>query len=275
MSDASASIAMGDDRSGQTVAVDPEDRTEYRAGAGRRFSFLIIFALLLPFFVSLAPMLFWRISQGHWLGTPGLIVLAVGFAAIMFLIFIELMFSIRSEVTFGDKSVHVTLPSGRGPTPVLRYVDRDIPYDEVESVEMRREVYGGSIAPMMLKGARVKLKNGEYVKLGYVNEANTDPALPYAEIGEKIAARAGVPIVDMGNVRRSLRGKLMGEKRDGGGSDAVEDSEIADLNRRHGRFIMILTGLLVVLVGLGIVIDRDTRMEGLSLFSQSDSNDTN
>ncbi len=273
MSDASASVNMLG-RPNEGEALDPEARENYQAGTGRRIAFSIIFILLLPFFISLGPMIFWRLWHGQWLGTVGLIILAVAFAAIMFLIFVELLFSIRSEVAFGEKSVHVSLPSGRGPTPLLRYVDRDIAYSDVDQVEMRREIYGGSMAPMLLKGARVKLKDGDYVKLGYVNEANTDPALPFPEIGEKIAARAGVPIVDMGNVRRTFSGKVLGVKSQSSESMNVEESEIADLNRRHGKFIMILTGVLVVLVGLGIAIDRDTRMQGFSLFSQGTATDS-
>ena len=48
------------------------ERTVYAAGGGRKFAFSFIFLILLPFFISLPPMLFWRISQGHWQGTLGL-----------------------------------------------------------------------------------------------------------------------------------------------------------------------------------------------------------
>ena len=93
------------------------ERTVYAAGGGRKFAFSFVFLLLLPFFISLPPMLFWRISQGHWQGTVGLVVLALGFTFIMFLLFIEVMHSLMTRIELGDTSVKMTLPSGRGPTP--------------------------------------------------------------------------------------------------------------------------------------------------------------
>ena len=97
------------------------ERTVYAAGGGRKFAFSFIFLILLPFFISLPPMLFWRISQGHWQGTLGLVVLAIGFTFIMFLLFIEVMHSLMTRVELGGTSVKMTLPSGRGPTPIVRY----------------------------------------------------------------------------------------------------------------------------------------------------------
>ena len=61
---AEATAAMG-----QAPAAAPGSQgrpTVYAAGGGRKFAFSFVFLLLLPFFISLPPMLFWRISQGHW-----------------------------------------------------------------------------------------------------------------------------------------------------------------------------------------------------------------
>ena len=77
------------------------ERTVYAAGGGRKFAFSFIFLILLPFFISLPPMLFWRISQGHWQGTLGLLVLAIGFTFIMFLLFIEVMHSLMTRIELG------------------------------------------------------------------------------------------------------------------------------------------------------------------------------
>ena len=54
-----------------TAPASSRERTVYAAGGGRKFAFSFIFLILLPFFISLPPMLFWRISQGHWQGTLG------------------------------------------------------------------------------------------------------------------------------------------------------------------------------------------------------------
>jgi hypothetical protein len=58
-------------------------RRVYASGTLRKIIFSIVFLLLLPFFVSLFPMLAARIAHGQWVGTSGLMVLALGFAFIM------------------------------------------------------------------------------------------------------------------------------------------------------------------------------------------------
>ena len=252
---ADALAAMGQ-ASTETTPPKPE-RTVYESGPGRKLAFSFVFLLLLPFFISLPPMLFWRLSQGHWLGTIGLMILAAGFAFIMFLVIIELMQSLRARIELGDKSVKMTLPSGRGPTPVLRYATHDIPYDQIQAVETRREIYGGSIAPTLLKGSRLILKDGSLVRLGYVSEANTDPCFPFPEIAQQIAERAGLTVTDRGNMRRSIQKTFLGFKKEVIDEDEgpVEQAEIEALNKRHHRWVMRLIGLLGILVVLGIAVD--------------------
>ena len=252
---ADALAAMGQ-ASTETTPPKPE-RTVYESGPGRKLAFSFVFLLLLPFFISLPPMLFWRLSQGHWLGTIGLMILAAGFAFIMFLVIIELMQSLRARIELGDKSVKMTLPSGRGPTPVLRYATHDIPYDQIQAVETRREIYGGSIAPTLLKGARLILKDGSTVRLGYVSEANTDPCFPFPDIARQIAERAGLTVIDRGNMRRSIQKKFFGLKKEIVDEEEgpVEEAEIEALNKSHHRWVMRLIGLLGILVVLGIAVD--------------------
>jgi hypothetical protein len=252
---ADALAAMGQ---ASTVMPAPKrEQTVYESGAGRKLAFSFIFLLLLPFFVSLPPMFFWRLSQGQWLDTIGLMVLAVGFTFIMVLVIVELMHSLRARVELGEKSVKMTLPSGRGPTPVVRYATHDIPYDQIQAVETRREIYGGSVAPVLLKGARLILKDGSKVPLGYVSEANTDPCLPFPEIARQIAERAGLSVNDRGNVRRSVQKKFFGFKKEIVDEEEgpVEEAEIEALNKSHHRWVMRLIGLLGVLVVLGIALD--------------------
>lgn len=150
----------------------------------------------------------------------------------------------------------MTLPEGRGMMSALRYATNEIAYSDIAAVEMRREVYGGSLAPMMMKGARVVAKDGRIIRLGYVNEANEDPAFPYIEIAQRIANRAGVPLVDGGSVRRSARRKMMGLRSEGPReAHSVDDMEMRELNRKHARLMFALVAGLVVLVLLGIVGD--------------------
>ncbi len=239
-------------------AANASPRTVYAAGGGRKFAFSFVFLLLLPFFISLPPMLFWRISQGHWNGTFGLIVLALAFAFIMFLVVIELMHSLMARIELGEKSVKLTLPAGRGPTPIVRYRSHDIPYDQIKAVETRREIYGGAVAPVLLHGARLVLKDDSAIKLGYVSEANSDPCFPYPEIAQQIADRAGLKVEHKGNVRRSVQKKYLGLKHgllSIGGEGTVDEAEIAALNKSHRGWVMRLIALLGVLLVSGIALD--------------------
>lgn len=231
------------------------ERIVYRASGGRRFAFSFIFLLLLPFFISLGPMLFSRMSHGLWDGTIGLMVIGVGFAIVMFLVLVELLHSIRSRVELGNSAVRLTLPSGRGPQPMLRYQSHEIPYKDIDFIEMRREIYGGMWAPMMLKGARIVTKSGDKIRLGYVNEANVDPAFPYVEIAERIANRAGVEIVDGGNVRRSASKKMLGIMSGPREHKSIDEIQMNDLNRKHARLMVVLVAGLVLLVAFGIIGD--------------------
>jgi hypothetical protein len=215
-----------------------------------------VFLILLPFFASLPAMIFMRVKNGLMFDAVGLAIMATAFTILMFLIVVELLFSLRARVELGEKAGKMTLPSGRGPTPMLFYKSYEVPYDQVHTVETRREIYGGSLVPVLLKGARIVTKDGTSVPIGYISEANVDPAFPYPEIAGKIAERARLPLIDRGNVRRSFRRKFFGIK----GSrvneiDAVDEAQIADLNRSHHNVVMGLVGALAVLMVIGIVDD--------------------
>ena len=94
--------------------------------------------------------------------------------------------------------------AGVGATPILHFFNKEVPYDKIAAVETRSVLFGNAMAPVLLRATRLLLKDGEHVRLGSVNEDNVDAALPFPEIGAKIAQRAGVAVVDAGTVRRSI-----------------------------------------------------------------------
>ena len=238
--------------SSDPYVAEPED---YGASTLRTTIFCLVFLLLLPFFASLPAMIGMRAAAGHLADNLGLLVLGAVFTSLMFLVFVEMMFSIRTRVHLGREKVRMTLPSGRGPTPMLRYRSYEFPYDQVHSVETRREIYGGALVPVLMKGARVNLKDGSVVRLGYVSEADSDPVFPYVEIAGKIAERARLPLIDRGSVRRSVRSKMLGVKATDAENTLVEDLEIARLNASHKNFMLALIGVLLLLMLVGIVED--------------------
>lgn len=245
----------------------PSGNEVYASGTLRKIIYSLVFLLLMPFFVSLGPMLYARVSQGQWVGTPGLVILSTAFLFLMGLLVVELVTSIRSRVVLGQNAVRIRLPQSRGLLSLFSYKTFNIPYQDIESVELRREIYGGSVAPVILKGARVCLKDGRHIKLGYINERNVDPAFPYTEIGERIAARANVPLVDIGDVRRSAFKKTFGVQASPDEQDVLKDNDVAAINRRHGQVIIALIGILVLLVSIGLISDTTSDIGHASLFS--------
>lgn len=251
MSEATAAASPGA-TAGGTGTGQPE-HVVYAVGGFRRLVICLLVLLLLPFAASLPIMLHQRIKAGQTDDIAGLLVLSTGFAIILFLLLVNLMFSLRARVDLGPSMVRLTLPAGRGPTPMLTYRTHEFPYGEVAAVETRREIYGGSIAPVMLRGARIVKRDGTIVKLGYDSEANQAPAFPYLEIAEKIAARAGVPVTDQGSVHRSAVAKMMAIPGRGTAPEPqIDQAEIDRLNRQHLLVILALVAVVVTLVGVGI-----------------------
>lgn len=234
------------------------ERTVYEAGAGRKTFLSLAFLILLPFYASLFPMLLQRLTRGLWFDTLGLMVFSLTFTALMALLAVQLYHSLRSRVELGDTSVKIALPQGSGATPLLRFVSREVPYDQIQAVETRCVLFGGTFAPVLLRATRLATKDGQHVRLGNVNEDNVDAALPFPEIGARIAERAGVSVVDGGTVRRSIERRVLGLV---GRKTAIEESppltegEMAELKGRHTRAIRYLVAVMAVLVVGGITVD--------------------
>ena len=234
------------------------ERTVYEAGFGRKFFLSLAFLVLLPFFASLPAMLVSRLIHGLWFDTIGLILFSSLFALLMSLLAVQLYQSLRSRVELGDTSVKLTLPQGGGATPMLRFVETEIPYDQIDRIETRCVLFGRTWAPVLLRATRIVTKDGRNVRLGNVNEDNVDSALPFPEIGAKLAERAGVGIVDGGLVRRSIQRRVLGfigRKTPLEDSPAVTDAEMAAINGHHARAMRYLVIVMAVLVVGGIAVD--------------------
>lgn len=251
----------------------PPARTLYTASGGRKTMLSFAFLVLLPFFVSLPIMLWQRLSQGVWEGTLPLAILGLIFLAVMSLLVVELTVSLWSRVEIGEDKVKLRLPASRhGPTPFLRYQSHDIPYDQIASVEVRREIFGGSVAPVLMQGARLKTKDNKVIPLGFVSEANVDSTFPFPDIAKQIAVRAGVPVKQEGNVWKKVRltagmqaggigatSSLAADLDGGQGAKTLlqqlTDEDIGRLNAAHRRVVLALVNILVTLVAVGIVLD--------------------
>ena len=235
------------------------ERMVYEAGAGRKTALSLAFLILLPFYASLPAMLARRLVHGLWFDTIGLILFSALFTGLMALLGVQLYLSVRSRVELGETAVRITLPQGGGgATPMLHFLNKEIAYDKIAAVETRSVLFGNAMAPVLLRATRLALKDGEHVRLGNVNEDNVDSALPFPEIGAKIAQRAGVDVVDAGTVRRSIEKpvlKFFGRKTPAEMSPTLSDVEMAEIKTRHVRAMKYLVVVMAVLVVAGIAID--------------------
>lgn len=230
--------------------------TVYRASGLRKTVLAFAVLLLLPFFLSLPVMLAQRLIKGVLFDAWGLIVIALAFTAIMALLAFELVYSLRASVEIGETGFRYTLPRSRGLLlPMLHYRSATVPYAQVEAVEIRREIYGGAIVPVMLRGARVLTKEGQTHQLGYVSEAEVDPLFPVPEIARRIAERSGIEVTDHGSVWRLATLKMLGIRRQEPAGAPVTEEDIARLNRRHNAVMVGLAAAMVALLAAGINAD--------------------
>lgn len=228
----------------------------WQASGGRRVTLSFIFLILLPFYASIGPMLYQRITRGLVIDTAWLALLGLAFTALMAIILHELMNSVRTRIEVGDTAAKVTVPAfKRGPVPLFRFNSCEIPFSDVAGVDTRTEVYGGSLAPVLLQSTRVSLTNGDHVVLGYTDPNDPDATFPYPEIGAAIAAKAGKPVVDHGIVQRSIGKRILGATSSATENVPLDAATVEAINRSHARNVRAVIAGLALLMVAGIGID--------------------
>lgn len=245
------------DRPAVKPAVPPPDRIRYVACGWRQGLFAFALLIELPFLAGVLHMLLRRIVDGVLIDVPGLLVIAVGLAAVAAMLTLELIFSVRARVKFGRAAVSFTLPRNGGPVPLLRYTRMDIPYHAIKNVELRSEVFGGKLAPAVLRGLVVRTKDNREVVLGHTRDGFDDPSFPFAEIGHRIAQRAALQLLDQRTVwRRTRKERVLGYISEfDTNSYRLGEAEADQLNVSHRRLMLGIGSALTALVLLGLLAD--------------------
>lgn len=239
----------------QGASLAQPEKQIWQASGGRRLTLAFIFLILLPFYASIGPMLYQRITRGLAVDTVWLGLLGIAFTVLMALILHELMSSVRTRIELGDSAVSLIVPAFKnGPVPLFRFNSRDIPYADIAGVDTRCEVYGGTLAPVLLRSTRLNLANGDRIILGYTDPNDPDATFPYPEIGAAIAARLGKTVADHGIVHRSIGKRILGVPSTAGENVPLDAATIETINRTHRRNVRaVVVGLALMLVaGIGL-----------------------
>lgn len=236
------------------------DQTVWHGGGVRRIVLAFAFLLLLPFYASIGPMLYQRLSRGLIGDAVSLGLLGLVFTALMGLILHQLIHAVRTRVAVDSTGTALTVPTTgrRGPFAVRGYTSREIAHADVAAVETRSEVYGGSLAPLLLTSTRLTTKDGQHVVLGYTNANDQDDQIPFPAVGAEIAKRAGVTMTDHGVVHRSLQKRVLGIASTADEHATLPPAEIAAINAAHTRNMRLLVAALALLVLGGITLDFAT-----------------
>ncbi len=238
-------------------AREAAERLDYGASEGRRTVFALLFLVLAPFVVSLPVMLYHRIDNGQWSDLAQTALIALVLAAIMAMVVLELLYSLRARLTLDRTALRFTLPVGLGPTPLFAYQSHHIPYHTIKGVELRREVFGAPLMPVLMQGAVVHTKDKGSIALGYASEAKEGGAFPFAEIAGSIARRAAVPLIEQRTIwRRPRKERALGYISEIDTQNYIVDpAEMERLHVAHRRHVLALLSGLATLLLLGIGTD--------------------
>lgn len=235
----------------------PAERSQYGVGPARQSAVALLLLLALPFTFGAVHMLARRAVDGLWFEAPGLVLVALGLIVATVLLAVDLVHALRARVTFGKTSFSFTLPRHGGPNPSLLYTSADIPYHAIRSIELRREVYGGKLVPVLLRGLVLRTKDNREFVLGHTLEGFEDPGLPFPQIGERLAARCALPFLDQRTIwRRTRKERAAGYISEFDTKSYILDpADIERLNKAHRQLILGIASAFAALVMLGLLAD--------------------
>jgi hypothetical protein len=181
----------------------------YRASGGRRAALTIVALLLTPFFISMIPMVIWRLSRGLIADASYLLVVAIVYGLLLLLLWTIVVYSYRSRIEIGDNAVRLVVPRHHRPAPSFSYIDKVVPYSEIDRLETRGEILRTLGVPSLLRATTLVTKSGERLHLGYTHEGSDDPALPLKRIADEVARRAGVSVKQKAGIKVDTRTRLI------------------------------------------------------------------
>lgn len=230
----------------------------YQASRGRKLILGLVFAGLVPFFISLPFMIYLRISKGFYYEAAILGVFTILFALWMLFLGAHILSSIRTRIQLNEQDAEFVIPNWRGPLPLFPYQKVSLTYENVQAVESRGEIYREAIIPVLMRSSCIVTKDGDRHVLGYMKEHATDPAFPFSEISHEIAMRSGLPLQDRGTILAG--GQYLAAIRGAPAWDKTPLSpQAVQLSRKAAQkfwWIMLAISAAILVVGVGIEMWR-------------------
>ncbi|MDX2266456.1 MAG: hypothetical protein NW215_15970 [Hyphomicrobiales bacterium] len=239
------------------------DTLVFKPSRGLRTMLTISFALLLVFIANAAAGSVWLASRSLW-GDATVFFLMLGVGAVLLLLNAVFLFAASHvEVRMEPEKCVMVLPNWRGPTPLFPYTQTEIPYKDVAAVETRSEFYKYFALPVAVHASSFVRRDGKRYTLGYMRESSEDHAVPYREIADELARRAGVPVTHRGVVAGGGRGRAILNDEPAWDAPALDESSIAALRSREGAFMKLAAGVFIAFVAVGLTF-QVIKFAGLS-----------
>ena len=175
------------------------------------------------------------------------VVVAAGLILLVLAIYSLLMINvIANRVEVGPKRVKLRIARMRGPLPISGLIRAEVPYDDIASIETREEVYSSFGLTTVLRAFSLVTRDGARFPLGVMTE-NSAAQPPYDQAAQRIAARAGVAVVDKGAVR--VGGIVRGSVHDTPSWSSPAMTPVENAKFHHRAVISIqIVGLLAAAV---------------------------
>ncbi len=224
----------------------------YKPGAGLRVMLTISFALLLIFLANAIAGSIWLAGRSLW-GDAAVFLVMFGLGAVLILLNAVFLFAASHvEVRMEPEKCVMTLPNWRGPTPLFPYTQTQIPYKDIAAVETRGEIYHYFMLPVAVHASSFVRKDGKRYMLGYMRESSDDHAVPYREIADELARRAGVGVNYRGVVAGGARGRAIMNDEPCWETPPLGEAQIAELRSKETAFMKAAAVLFIVFVLVGL-----------------------
>ena len=228
--------------------------TTYEIGFGRKSLLSIAVLIMAPFVLSAPILVGWRIARGQWLDAITPTILTVAFIWAFSFIVMHMISAMRSKIEIDDNHISLVAPTWRGPTPAPPYKNEKLSFAEIDGVDTRGEIYRAAGIRTMMRSYSVRIGD-KTVVLGYMKDNESDPAFPLDDIAKEIAARANVPISNLGLISAGTQYGALYRGEPSANAKQIDDRALALIERRNEDVLRAMVLGLLALAALGLGID--------------------